>query len=67
MSSVTANGETIDDARAEVARMIEDETIAARSLVLASLADYDEQPLIDIAGATYSEEQVLGDWMPERR
>ena len=47
--------------------MIEDETIAARSLVLASLADYDEKLLIDIAGATYSEEQVLGEWMPERR
>lgn len=53
--------------RLEVGRMIDDETTAARSLVLASLADYDEQPLIDIAGVTYSEEQVLGEWMPERR
>jgi Domain of unknown function DUF29 len=53
--------------RREVGHMIDDETIAARSLVLASLADYDERPLIDIAGATYSEEQVLGEWMPERR
>ncbi len=47
--------------------MIDDETIAVRSLVLASLADYDEQPLIDIAGAAYSEEQVLGEWMPDQR
>jgi hypothetical protein len=53
--------------RREVARMIDDETIAARSLVRVSLADYDEQPLIDIAGVTFSEEQVLGEWMPERR
>jgi len=41
--------------------------LSPRALVLASLADYDERPLIDIAGATYSEEQVLGEWMPERR
>ena len=47
--------------------MIDDETIAARSLVLASLADYDKQPLIDIVAVTYSEERVLGEWMPERR
>jgi hypothetical protein len=47
--------------------MIDDETIAARSLVLSSLADYGERPLIDIAAATYSEEQVLGEWTPERR
>lgn len=53
--------------RREVAHMIEDETIAVRSLVLTSLADYDEKLLIDTAGATYSEEQVLGEWMPERR
>jgi Domain of unknown function DUF29 len=53
--------------RREVARMIEDETTAARLLVLASLADYAEHPLIDVAKATYSEQQVLGEWMPERR
>jgi len=53
--------------RREVGRMIDDETIAARSLVLASLADYDDQPLIDVVAVTYSEEQVLGEWMPERR
>jgi hypothetical protein len=47
--------------------MIEDETIAARSLVLASMADIDERPLVDITAATYSEEQVLGEWMPQRR
>jgi len=47
--------------------MIEDETTAARLLVLASLADYAEHPLIDVAKATYSEQQVLGEWMPERR
>jgi hypothetical protein len=42
-------------------------SLRARSLVLASPADCDEKPLIDIAEATYSEEQVLGEWMPERR
>jgi hypothetical protein len=37
-----------------------------RALVRVGLKDYGEQPLIDIDQVTYTEEQVLGDWMPER-
>ena len=53
--------------RREIPSTIADEFPGARAMIEASLSDYGEQPLIDIDAVTYSEDQVLGDWMPERR
>jgi hypothetical protein len=36
-----------------------------RALVRANFEDYGEQPRIDIDSVTYTEAQVLGDWLPE--
>lgn len=52
--------------RRETASTIGEEFPAARALVEANLQDYGEQPLIDIDQVTYSEDQILGDWLPER-
>ncbi len=52
--------------RSEVAGMIARELPRARALVRAGLKDYGEQPTIDLDQVTYTEDQVLGDWMPER-
>ena len=38
---------------------------AHAALVRANLQDYGEQPRIDIASVTYTEAQVLGDWLPD--
>jgi hypothetical protein len=53
--------------RREVSGIIAHEAPRVCRLVRRSLSDYGEQPLIDIDAVTYSEDQVLGDWMPERR
>jgi hypothetical protein len=50
--------------RREVADMVADELRSARSLVRANLEDYREQPLLDLDTISYSELQVLGDWLP---
>jgi Domain of unknown function DUF29 len=52
--------------RREVAAMVANETGPARALVVENLRDYDEQPLADIDAVTYTEAQVLGDWLPTR-
>jgi hypothetical protein len=51
--------------RREVANILVDELTAARSLVLASLQEYGEQPRADIGALDYTEAQVLGDWLPD--
>ena len=51
--------------RREVANIVLDELAAARSLVLANLQGYGEQPRADIDALNYTEAQALGDWMPE--
>jgi hypothetical protein len=51
----------------EIPRMVADELGSARSLVHASLHDYGEQPRTDLDARGYSEEQVLGDWLPDIR
>jgi hypothetical protein len=33
-------------------------------LVRSNLQDYGEQPLIDLDTISYTEAQVLGDWLP---
>ncbi len=52
--------------RREVAGIVADETGPARALVLNNLQDFGEQPLMDIESVTYTEAQVLGDWLPAR-
>jgi hypothetical protein len=37
----------------------------ARALVRVGVKDDGEQPLIDIDQVSYTEDQVLGDWIPE--
>jgi len=51
--------------RSEVAGMITKGFPHARALVRVGLKDYGEQPVIDLDQVTYSEDQVLGDWLPE--
>jgi hypothetical protein len=50
--------------RREVPGIVADETGPARTLVLDNLRDYGEQPLTDINAISYTEAQVLGDWLP---
>jgi len=52
--------------RPGVAGMIDQEFPGARALVRLALNDYGEQPLIDLDQVSYTEDQVLGDWMPEQ-
>ena len=52
--------------RGEIAGMITKGLPRARALVRAALNEYGEQPLIDLDQVSYTEDQVLGDWMPER-
>jgi hypothetical protein len=52
--------------RSEVVGMITREFSRAHALAHASFKDYGEQPLIDIDRTSYTEDQVLGDWMPEQ-
>jgi hypothetical protein len=52
--------------RGEVADIISKRLPRARLLARSNLQRYSEQPLSDIDQITYTEEQVLGDWMPER-
>jgi hypothetical protein len=70
--------ETIVRARGEIERLLEDSpslrpsvaTVIARELPRArrvaaeALAQYGEQSLIDLSAISYSEAQVLGDWLP---
>ena len=49
-----------------VSKMIALELPRARRLVLASLEEYGEMPRLDLESLSYSEEQVLGDWLPDR-
>ena len=48
----------------EVAVMVAEETPGAREDAAASLADHGETPLVDIAALTFTEDQVLGPWLP---
>jgi hypothetical protein len=51
--------------RREVAGLIVKRIMRARALVHANFQDYGEQPRIDMEAVTYTEAQVLGDWLPE--
>jgi len=70
---------TIREQRAEIDLLLEDapslrQTVGdviskrldkAKEQVRAALADYGEQPRVDIGSLTFAENQVLGDWFPE--
>jgi uncharacterized protein DUF29 len=51
--------------RREVAGLIVKQIMRARALVHANFQDYGEQPRIDMEAVTYTETQVLGDWLPD--
>lgn len=51
--------------RPAVPALVDEETNEARTLALEEMALYGEQPLTDPAELTYTEEQVLGQWLPE--
>lgn len=51
--------------RSTLPAVISEELPDARALAQASLAHHQEQPRIDPAGFTYTDEQVLGPWMPD--
>jgi Domain of unknown function DUF29 len=49
----------------EIPAMVADELSSARSLIRASLQDYGEQPRVDMDALAYSDEQVVGEWLPD--
>lgn len=51
--------------RAAVSDIISEEPRGAREEALASLADNNEQPHIDIAGLGFTADQVLGPWLTD--
>jgi Domain of unknown function DUF29 len=51
--------------RQTIGTVVDDELRGARKRVRATLADYGEQPRVDIDALTFTEEQVLGDWFPD--
>jgi hypothetical protein len=51
--------------RQTVAAIIGQRMDKARDQVLAALEDHGEQPRVEIASLTFSEDRVLGDWLPE--
>lgn len=70
--------ETIAEQRDEIARLLEDspslrrsvddiiakETVRAAAKAMIGIKEYEEAPRIDPAAATYTADQVLGDWFP---
>jgi hypothetical protein len=52
--------------RREVAEMISRRLPKVRELVGKSLRNHGEQPRIELERATYTEDQILGDWLPDR-
>jgi hypothetical protein len=50
--------------RREVANMIARQTSRARALMQANFQDYGKPTLIDLETISYTEAQVLGDWLP---
>lgn len=48
-----------------VPQLIADETPAAQEDAGSAMADYGEQPRVDIDGLTFTEDQVIGEWWPQ--
>ena len=51
--------------RREIAAMIADETPDVHQEVAGTLAVFGEQPVVAIETLTFTEEQVLGNWLPD--
>ena len=51
--------------KSTVPAAISEELLEARALVQASLAHHKEQPRRDPAALSYTDEQVLGPWLPD--
>jgi hypothetical protein len=47
-----------------VAGMIAEKLTTARRLAMLSLDEYGEAPLVDLETLAYTEDQVLGEWLP---
>ncbi len=45
--------------------VIDSELGKAKRVIALALADYEEQPQVDVAALQYTAEQVLGDWFPD--
>lgn len=52
--------------RREVAGMIDQRLPKMRARVRDNLARYGEEPLVDLDQIAYTEDQILGDWLPDR-
>lgn len=50
--------------RPAVAAIIREKLPQARAQALISLADHGEQPRVDVAGLDFTDDQVLGPWLP---
>lgn len=53
--------------RRQIPGMIVEELPEARAAVKTNLRDYGEEPLIDLDQLTYTEDLILGDWLPPCR
>ncbi|HVC63786.1 MAG TPA: DUF29 domain-containing protein [Acetobacteraceae bacterium] len=51
--------------RPAIPMMIDKELGRAKRVAALALADYGEQPRVDLGGLRYTAEQVLGDWFPD--
>lgn len=51
--------------RPAVSRLIADEIPGAWGDAAAAMRDYGEQPRVDLASLTFTEDQVIGDWFPD--
>lgn len=52
--------------RREVAALVTKEHPRGRTMARTGFQDYGEKPLIDLDQVTYTEDQVIGEWMPDR-
>ena len=51
--------------RREVGKLVIQEMPRARRLASAALEEHGEAPLVDLRSLAFSEDQVLGDWIPD--
>lgn len=64
-SVIEANLEDNPSLRRAVAGMVRDQTVRCRKTVRAVLALYRERSLVEIDSLEFTEDQVLGDWLPD--
>jgi hypothetical protein len=64
-SAIEANLEDNPSLRRAVAGMVREQTVRCRKTVRAVLALYRERALVEIDSLEFTEDQVLGDWLPD--